>query len=321
MTHDFSIIAVVQAGRLAHEALLFMASLRAVEPDVSVLLFEPQPGPNWRDDPRISDDIRKTLLDLGADIQPIAQSTWGQAYPNGNKVDALCAAPSGRNFVFFDTDTLFLKPFDIEFPFIAPTASLRREATWPKPDAFSRAEIWSALYQDFGIDISPSLDATRDVDDWERNAYFNAGFFCGADARAFGQRMRAVMLEITNADLPELKGQALFPWLDQIALPLVIAERGGGRNDAIASAMDEDLTCHWRVLALAYAREAAWKLDCLEQVANSPAIKPLLEKYPPFAQLVFDGAGRQLRDDLAGQTFATEQPLRKAIRSKGLWLR
>lgn len=327
MGKDYSIIAVVQDGRLAYEALLFMASLRAVEPDVPVLLFEPQPSPDWSGDPRVTDGaLRQALRDLGAKIRPISQTSFGktsfgQAYPNGNKVDALCAAPKGQNFVFFDTDTVFLKPLDIRFPFDAPTASLRREATWPKPGKFTRAEIWGALYSHFAIKIEPSIDATRHPDDWQRHLYFNAGFFCGADAQAFGQRLRDIMLEIARADLPELNGQALFPWLDQIALPLVIADHGGGRNDEIATAIDEELTCHWRVLGLAYAREAEWKLDCLERAAHDPRVKPLLETYPPFAALVYDGAGRKLRAELAGQSFASEQPLRKAIKAKGLWLR
>ena len=50
--HRFNIMAIGQSGRLAYEAVLLAASLRATNPDFPGRLFiaEPQPGPLWKDD-------------------------------------------------------------------------------------------------------------------------------------------------------------------------------------------------------------------------------------------------------------------------------
>ena len=104
----FNILIIGQAGRLQYEALLFAASLRANAPAFQgrLIVAEPQPGPLWDKDPRISPDLRAGLADLGAGIVPFESAHFGQAYPYGNKIEGLAALPAGEPFVFFDTDTL-----------------------------------------------------------------------------------------------------------------------------------------------------------------------------------------------------------------------
>jgi hypothetical protein len=77
----FNIMIVGQAGRLQYEAVLFMASLRAMTPDFAgrVIVAEPQPGPKWDKDPRMSADIREVLLGLGAEIAPFESAHFGQS--------------------------------------------------------------------------------------------------------------------------------------------------------------------------------------------------------------------------------------------------
>jgi len=60
----FNVVIVAQHGRLAYEALLFAASLRHSCPEFSgrLLIAEPQPGPLWEQDPRISDDRLRDAL-------------------------------------------------------------------------------------------------------------------------------------------------------------------------------------------------------------------------------------------------------------------
>ena len=50
----FNVLAIVQDGRLAYEALLLLASFRANTPSFQgkVFLAEPQPGKRWNRDPR-----------------------------------------------------------------------------------------------------------------------------------------------------------------------------------------------------------------------------------------------------------------------------
>ena len=79
---SFNILAIAQAGRLEHEAILLAASLRHSDPGFPGTLFiaEPQPGPKWQDDPRISDRTRKRLTALGGDELRVAPP---QLFVNG----------------------------------------------------------------------------------------------------------------------------------------------------------------------------------------------------------------------------------------------
>jgi hypothetical protein len=92
----FNVVVVGQAGRLQYEAALFCASFRAAMPDFPGRLFvaEPQPGPRWTRDPRISDPaVRSLLADLGAEILPFEATVFGESYPYGNKIECLGALP------------------------------------------------------------------------------------------------------------------------------------------------------------------------------------------------------------------------------------
>ncbi|MGL4321140.1 MAG: hypothetical protein ACRCS3_09785, partial [Paracoccaceae bacterium] len=92
----FNIIAVAQSGRLQHEAVLLAASLRAHAPGFAGTLYlaEPQPGPRWKGDPRVTDpEVRALLADLGAVFLPFENKVFGQEYPYGNKIECLAALP------------------------------------------------------------------------------------------------------------------------------------------------------------------------------------------------------------------------------------
>ncbi|WP_461459230.1 hypothetical protein, partial [Parasphingorhabdus sp.] len=137
---DFNVVVVAQKGRLTYEALLFVASLRQCSPDFGgrLLIAEPQPGPLWPDDPRISDHgALEMFAALGAEVLPFESAHFGAEYPYGNKIEMLKALPPEEPFVFFDTDTLITGDLtQVPFDFARPTASLRREGTWPKPELY-----------------------------------------------------------------------------------------------------------------------------------------------------------------------------------------
>ena len=221
-----NVLIVGQSGRLQYEALLFAASLRHSGTSDRFRLFiaEPQPGPLWRTDPRIADPgIRDALSDLGATFLPFESRHFGQDYAYGNKIEALTALPRDEPFVFFDTDTLVLDALDtVPFDFDRPTASLRREGTWPQLDLYGPGytQTWKSLYDTFGLDFDSSLDLTQPDEYWRRYLYFNAGFFFYRCPHAFGQRFLDYALAIRDDAPPELVCQSLDPWLDQVALPL-----------------------------------------------------------------------------------------------------
>ncbi|MCL7464950.1 hypothetical protein [Phaeovulum sp. NW3] len=323
----FNLVCVAQAGRLEYEAALFALSLRASNPKFSgrLIVAEPQPGPLWQDETRISGPVRALLVDCGAEILPFATRHFGQSYPHGNKIEVLSALPAGDPFVFFDTDTLFTGLLSsVDFDFTRPAASMRREGTWPEPPLYGPGYggIWKALYDRFGLDFASSLDLSQPDEHWERYLYFNAGWFFGADPAEFGARFLRFALSIRDDTPDELACQSLTPWLDQIALPLVIHSMGGGRPGPGLAGLDGDVSCHWRALPLLYARESDAVVAMLEAICAPNPVKKVLKGYEPIRKLVYQGKGQRLRGlfDRANLP-RREQALRNAIRREGLWLR
>lgn len=325
---SFNVMIIGQAGRLQYEALLFAASLRYSCPNFSGRLFVavPQPGPLWQKDPSIHNaGVLEALARLGVEILPFENEIFGQSYPYGNKIEALQAMPEGEPFVFFDSDTLITGDLEaVPFDFNRPSASLRREGTWPKPTLYGPGytDIWRSLYDRFGLDLDPTLDLEQPDEFWKRYLYFNAGFFYGTCPRAFGKRFAVYAQSILKDPPIELVGQSLDPWLDQVALPLVIHSFGGGRDALPAGYLDGETSCHYRLFPLLYARESDAVIDLLETVAAPNWIKKVLKTYEPIKRLVYQNRGARVRalfdqDHLPRR----EQAIRNKIKSEGLWLR
>ena len=323
----FNIMIVGQAGRLQYEALLFVASLREMSPAFQgrICVAEPQPGPLWSRDPRMKSEIASALTELGAEILPFSSRHFGEAYPYGNKIEGLSVLPSGDPFVFFDTDTLITGEItEIPFDFNRPSASMKREGTWPVEDLYwpGYTAIWRSLYDRFGLDFESSLDLSQPDEYWQRYLYFNAGWFFGADPAAFGARFLDYALSVRDDTPAELVIQPLDPWLDQVVLPLVIHSFGGGRPGPDLDGLDGDVSCHYRVLPMLYAREGDSAVDVLERVTAPNRIKKLLKLHEPFKRMIYQGRGEKVRalfdrNDLPRR----EQQLRNQIKSAGFWMR
>lgn len=323
----FNILIIGQSGRLQYEALLFVLSLRAASPDFAgqLIVAEPQPGPLWQDDPRMRPDIAEQLIANRAEIVPFESKHFGQAYPYGNKIEGLSALPDGVPFIFFDSDTLILGDLsNVEIDFARPTASMRREGTWPVEELYwpGYTAIWKSLYDKFGLEFASSLDLTQPDEYWERYLYFNAGWFLGADPAAFGQRFADYACAIRAEPTQEMLIQPLDPWLDQVALPLVIHGLGGGRPGPELAGFDGDLTCHYRMFPLLYARESQAAVDLLEQIAAPNKIKKLLKDYDPIKRMVYHGQGAKVRAMFDQSNLPRlEKQLRNKIKAAGFWMR
>ncbi|MBQ2260270.1 MAG: hypothetical protein II336_02755 [Loktanella sp.] len=327
MTIPYNIMIIGQNGRLQYEALLFVASLRAKTPGFTgrVIVAEPQPGPLWDHDPRMMPDIKAALVALDAEVQPFTNEYFGQSYPQGNKIEGLQTLPAGDPFVFFDSDTLITGDIGaVEFNFTRPAASMNRTGTWPVEDLYwpGYTAIWKSLYDKFGLDFETSLDLSQPDEFWQRYLYFNAGWFFGADPAAFGQKFTEYAVAIRDDAPPELVIQPLDPWLDQVALPLVIHALGGGRPGPELGGLDGDLTYHYRLLPLFYARATDDQIATLEEVCAPNKIKKLLKQHEPFKRMVYQGQGHKVRAlfdraDLPRR----EQAIRNKIRAAGFWVR
>lgn len=323
-----NVMIVAQAGRLEYEALIFLASLRRFAPEWAdrVFVAEPQPTGAWAGhETLIAPENRALLEEMGATVAPFEARQFGASYPYGNKIEALSVLPEGQPFLFLDTDTLITGDLDdLRFDFDRPSASMRREGTWPQPPLYGPGygEIWGALYGRFGLDFPSSLDLSQPDEHWERYLYFNAGWFFGADPAAFGKRMAEWALALRSEPGDELACQSLDPWLDQIVLPLVIHSFGGGRPDADLAGLDGAVTCHYRNLPLLYARESDAAVDALEEVTTPNRLKKQLREWMPARKLIYQGKGRTRvrplfdRADLPRK----EQPIRNLLKRKNWWL-
>lgn len=329
-SRPFTIFAIAQAGRLEYEAVLLAASLRLTNPDDAPRLVfgEPQPGPLWREDPRISAPVRELLGELGAMIIPFESRAFGSAYPYGNKIEGLLALPEGEPFLFLDTDTLILGPLaEVPFDFDRPSASMRREGTWPVIELYGPgySAIWKSLYDRFGLDFESSLDLSQPDEYWERYLYFNAGWFYHRCPQAFGRRFLDWAVALREAPPPELVLQPLDPWLDQVVLPLVIHSFGGGRPAQVGlpdGLMDGAVTCHYRSLPLLFARESDRVVEVLRAAAAPNPVKRVLKAYEPFRRMIYQGRGERARA-LFDRTRLPrrEAAIRNELRRQGLWLR
>ena len=327
-TDDFNVFVIGQAGRLQYEALLFAASVREFSPNFKgrLIVAEPQPGPLWPRDPRMDDTlVLEALNDLDVEIIPFESKAFGNAYAYGNKIEALAALPKGKPFVFFDTDTLITDELtSVPFNFNKPSASLKREGTWPTLELYGPGygEIWKSLYDKFGLDYKSSLDQSQPDEYWKRYLYFNAGFFFYKCPHEFGEKFLEYALAIRDFPPRELVCQTMDPWLDQVALPLVIHALGGGRDTLPEGYLDGAVSCHYRLFPMLYAREADHVITALEQVCAPNKLKKALKAYNPIKRMVYQGRGEKVRalfdqNDLPRK----EQAIRNRIKREGFWMR
>ncbi len=327
-SQPFNIIIVGQANRLQYEAILFAASLRHTNPGFAgrLIVATPREGPLWGSSPTLRNKAVISLLgDLGAEIIPFDTPEFGEGYPNGNKIQCLLAMPEGEPFVFFDTDTLVLDDLNrVPFDFARPGASQKVEGTWPQIELYGPgyAQTWKSLYDKFGLHFDSTLDLSQPDEYWKRYLYFNAGWFFYRCPREFGRRFLDYATAIRDTPPPELVCQPMWPWLDQIALPLVIHSFGGGRDALPPGLLDGDVTCHYRLFPLLYARESDKVVEVLETVAGANAVKKVLKNYDPIKFMIYHGRGHKVRalfdrNDLPGK----EQAIRNRIKKNGFWMR
>jgi hypothetical protein len=235
----------------------------------------------------------------------------------------LTALPAGQPFLFLDTDTVILKPLGA-FDFTRPTASMRRENTWPSQELYGPGytAVWKSLYDRFGLDLESSLDHSQPDEYWERYLYFNAGWFLGPDPHTFADYFCHFAAEIERDPGKALDGQSLYPWLDQVALPLVIHALGGGRPGPQEARLDGDLTCHYRTPSLLYARESDEVIRVVESIAAKQKTKKFLREHAPFKAMIYGGKGAKAREMFDRDNLPKrEAGIRKRLKAKNLWMR
>ena len=324
----FNILIVSQAGRLQFEAIALAATLRHTNPDFEgrLIIAEPQMNDRWERDPSMGNqEVRALLAELGAEIIPFENEVFGCGYPYGNKIEALSVLPEGEPFLFLDTDTVITGDLSkVPFDFDRPTASMKREGTWPTLELYGPGynQMWGSLYEKFGLDFASSLDESYPDEFWRRYLYFNAGFFYYSCPKKFGETFLKFAREIRDDPPEELVCQEMKPWLDQVALPLTIHALGGGRVPEVSDVLDNEVTCHYRVLSMLFARESDDVVKVLHDAVAPNRIKKVLKTYEPFLRMVYQNRGEKVRAMFDRENLPRrEQAIRNRIKRANLWMR
>ncbi|HSG38752.1 MAG TPA: hypothetical protein VLE27_03855, partial [Thermoanaerobaculia bacterium] len=116
--------------------------------------------------------------------------------------------------------------------------------------------------------------------------------------------------------------QSLYPWLDQIALPLAIHEAGGGRPGPELAPLDGTATCHYRALPLLYATASDATIALLEDITRPNRIKKVLKRHEPARRMIWQGKGAAARAlfDRADLP-RSQQAIQNRLKREKLWLR
>ena len=213
---------------------------------------------------------------------------------------------------------------DVPFDFDRPNASNKVEGTWPEIELYGPGytQIWKSLYDRFGLDFDSSVDPSQPDEYWRRYLYFNAGFFYYRDAHEFGKRFLQYACDIRDNPSVETECQELNPWLDQVALPLVVHALGGGRDALPSGYLDGTHSCHYRLMPLLFAPESDHVIDTLREVAAPNKIKKVLKEYTPFKRMIYQKREQKVRDMFDRDNLPRkERQLCNRIKSAGLWER
>ena len=102
----------------------------------------------------------------------------------------------------------------------------------------------------------------------------------------------------------------------------MIHSLGGGRDTLPPGLLDGSVSCHYRLLPLLYAREAAHVIETLEEVAAPNKLKKVLKGSEAIKRMVYQGRGEKVRALFDQNNLPRrEQAIRNRIKSEGFWMR
>lgn len=282
-----NIYAIGQTGRLEYEALLCMASLKMfnTRDDINLHVCTPKDGPLWKYDPDMSNgQAADALRALGVNVVQFENELFGSRYPHSNKMYAISALPENEPFIFFDSDHVFGGDLaDIEFDFKHPITRQTAMA-WPvnNKTPYSRIELWNAVYEKFGIPTEGWFRDTFPESDPRHFPYFNAGVFYGEHAGKFFDTYRHFMHELDQEPPEKLDKWSLYPFLDQVTLPLVMKTLGGSPALYDQNYPLNQISKHYFSVPYLFFQPGNKWLKIAEDVVNKPEYKSIFEENDIF---------------------------------------
>ncbi len=219
---SFSIIFIVDYGKLEWQSICLAASIRAFvrDRDFEIIAYCPEERVDG-----LEDITKEWLAKFGVEIRPLdTGSDYAPAYPHGNKILACAEARQSDYCLFMDTDMIFVRPTNLGPLFAAGGFCAAREtnARWANEPG-----LWDRLY------ANNAPETRRDLAIFSNGrlapAYYNAGFFGFDDnpvarknRQRFGEVWRDISYQIDGDDAITEKR----PFLDQISLPVAVAACG-----------------------------------------------------------------------------------------------
>ncbi len=278
----FCFVFVCQAGELEIKSLLLAASLRQyVQGDYELVAALPQPVARWG---TLSTTTTALLQQLDIRTVPITNNI-DENYPIANKIACLGIATPAEKIIFLDSDILCLQPIILNNYFSADfNAKPADLATFGK-----NPQLWQKVYQLFQLPL-PAWQTLSTVSRELMLPYFNAGVIAIKNNPKFANTWEECC-RIIDADTSISHKR---PWLDQIALPVVIT-----RLNLTHYCLDERFNypahlkplskntffCHYHY-PVVIRREPVLNKLVNQLVDRYPALKTLLETDAQWATLL-----------------------------------
>lgn len=202
----YCFVFICQQGELEIASMLLAASLKEnLKCDYELVAAIPQPELRWG---KISATSEKLIKQLGV-RKVFIENKINLNYPIGNKVSCFGIETDADKIIFLDSDILCVSQFDPEKHFINSLNA--------KPADLATFRNWKPVYDLFDFDL-PKERVISTTTNEKMYPYFNAGMIAIDNIKEFSQQWIECCKKIDKS------GNILNnrPWLDQIALPIVL---------------------------------------------------------------------------------------------------
>ena len=214
------IVSVADGPRMSLGVALGLLVARKTSPDLAFNVAIPK-------DSEIGHDLARDVLYRYThsiyEIEAPIRVVDGHTYRIENKVNALAEFGSGPA-VLLDSDTLIIRPMHPDY--------LLRASSTVVPEHGLHLYPWDRFFE--GAKLQSPEMLIRLGSGEVGPVWFNAGLVATRNARAMGEAWIAMSDYITQLD----DVANIFPYLDQIALPLAIAHTQASRSVSYENVLD-----------------------------------------------------------------------------------
>ncbi|MHA3914046.1 hypothetical protein [Halovulum sp. GXIMD14793] len=322
----FNIYMIAQPGRLEYESLLLVKSLRKFYSgdDIGVYVCTPENSGFWRTNPNMADgEVADKLRDLGCHVVNFKNERFGSRYPHSNKIYALSALPPDEPFVFFDSDHIFFDDIaNVRVDFDRPTAR-RAGFVWPgkQMKCQTRKAWWDALYAKMGVETNGWYQERYGPESELYYPYFNGGCFYYSSAGRFHELYRKAIHEISESTPEVVDSRSLYPWLDQICLPIVMAQLDGDGSVYRTDFAFSQVATHYFFLSNLFLNVNEDILMIAREIITDPEYCSIFAREQSYNHSFLGEGWAEIRAITSKETYnwMNSPVLREKLSEMGLW--